>query len=281
MHFLMALVLVGIVVMGFGVPDNDLRHWTVGALSRVEAGPSPAQQAGIRLGDRIVAIDGRHFADFDAMATYIKAHPGDEVTVAVERKGRPLALTTVLANRNPNGDGVGFLGVGPEPDRIKKGPVSGTVESVKLTGKTMWLSVKGLASLFSPKGISGYLDTVTSSTKPKTTGTDTNAGKDRFVSIVGVVRIADDAAQNSVADLLGFLFAINIFIGLFNLVPLLPFDGGHVAIATYERIRSRKGKRYFADVRKMLPLTYAVVLILAFIFITSTYLDIAKPLSVK
>jgi membrane-associated protease RseP (regulator of RpoE activity) len=146
----------------------------------------------------------------------------------------------------------------------------------------MWLSVKGLASLFSPKGISGYLDTVTSSTKPKTTGTDaTGADKDRFVSLVGVVRIADDAAQNSVADLLAFLFAINIFIGLFNLVPLLPFDGGHVAIATYERIRSRKGKRYFADVRKMLPLTYAVVLILAFIFITSTYLDIAKPLSVK
>ena len=57
---------------------------------------------------------------------------------------------------------------------------------------------------------------------------------------------------------------INIFIGLFNLVPLLPFDGGHVAIATYERIREsrRGGRRYLADVAKLLPLTYAVVLVL-------------------
>ena len=81
----------------------------------------------------------------------------------------------------------------------------------------------------------------------------------------------------------GLLFAlINIFIGLFNLVPLLPFDGGHVAIAVYERIQEKRKHltgRYLADVAKLLPLTYAVVGVLGLIFVSTLYLDIRNPLS--
>jgi membrane-associated protease RseP (regulator of RpoE activity) len=69
---------------------------------------------------------------------------------------------------------------------------------------------------------------------------------------------------------------VNIFIGIFNLIPLLPFDGGHAAIATYERIRSRNGKRYYVDVMKLMPLTYMVVLMLGLLFLSSTYLDIFR-----
>jgi membrane-associated protease RseP (regulator of RpoE activity) len=78
--------------------------------------------------------------------------------------------------------------------------------------------------------------------------------------------------------LLELLFAINVFIGVFNLIPLLPFDGGHVAIAVYERVRSRDGRRYHADVAKMIPVATAVIVILGFIFISSVYLDIVRPL---
>ena len=72
---------------------------------------------------------------------------------------------------------------------------------------------------------------------------------------------------------------LNIFIGVFNLVPMLPLDGGHVAIATYERLRSRAGRRYQADVGKMMPLAAAVVIILVLIGISSMYLDIVHPLA--
>jgi membrane-associated protease RseP (regulator of RpoE activity) len=101
----------------------------------------------------------------------------------------------------------------------------------------------------------------------------------RFVSPVGIVRIAHQATQNGFGQVLFLLVLINIFVGNFNLLPLLPLDGGHIAVATYERLRSRKGRRYYADVMKLMPLTYAVVLLLAFIFMSSLFLDVRDLLS--
>jgi membrane-associated protease RseP (regulator of RpoE activity) len=73
---------------------------------------------------------------------------------------------------------------------------------------------------------------------------------------------------------------INVFVGIFNMVPLLPLDGGHVAIATYEAIRSRiSGKRHVVDVARLLPATYLVLLIIVFIGATSLYLDVVDPLA--
>jgi membrane-associated protease RseP (regulator of RpoE activity) len=68
-------------------------------------------------------------------------------------------------------------------------------------------------------------------------------------------------------------------VGVFNLVPLLPLDGGHLAIATYERLRSRHGRRYQADVGKMMPVTAAVVAVLLVLGAASIWLDIFHPLA--
>ena len=74
---------------------------------------------------------------------------------------------------------------------------------------------------------------------------------------------------------------INVFVGIFNMIPLPPFDGGHVAVATYERIRSRPGRPYRVDMAKLMPVAYAVVAVLAFILVTSLYLDIFRFPSVR
>jgi membrane-associated protease RseP (regulator of RpoE activity) len=87
-----------------------------------------------------------------------------------------------------------------------------------------------------------------------------------------------------VAGVLFLFVAINVFIGLLNLFPALPFDGGHVVIAVYEKVREwlRPAKvRYLADVTKMMPVTYTIILLLGFIFVSSIYLDIINPISVK
>jgi len=68
------------------------------------------------------------------------------------------------------------------------------------------------------------------------------------------------------------------FLGVFNMLPLLPFDGGHAAIATYERIRSRGGRVYRADIGKMVPVATAVVGLLLILFVTGLYLDITRPI---
>ena len=122
----------------------------------------------------------------------------------------------------------------------------------------------------------GTTDTVTETVERTTTVED---NPNRVVSIYGAVRLANQS--DGIADVLVFLFTINLFVGIFNLVPLLPLDGGHVAIATYERIRSRKGRPYHADISKLMPLTYAVVLLLVLVGVTSLYLDIANPLDLQ
>jgi len=274
MHFLMALVLIFVVLVGFGIPKPDSDNWTVGALTE----RSPAEDAGLELGDRIVAVDGQRYASFDDLSEQLRSNPGEQVSLEIERDGRVRAVDVELADTNPAGEDVGFLGIGPEFERVREGPVSGVVESFRTTGEVMWASVRGLGSFFSPSGLGGYVDTLTA-----TTNGDNDASVEdnpnRVVSIYGAVRLANQS--DGIADVLVFLFTINLFVGIFNLVPLLPLDGGHVAIATYERIRSRRGRPYHADISKLMPLTYAVVLLLVLVGVTSLYLDIANPLDLQ
>ncbi len=271
MHFLMAIALFFGVITVIGNPDPTASRWTIAAVTE----DSAADAAGIELGDRIVSFDGRRFDTFDAMSVYLRDNPGKDVTLTVERDGRQLTLETMLGATNDRGESVGFLGVGPEYPKVRVGPVTGAVDAVQATGETIWLSIKGLGAFFSPEGLSGYLDTLTGSDPAPEPGEI--EGEGRIISVVGAVQLASQSPD--IAGVLYFLFAINVFIGVFNLVPLLPFDGGHVAIATYERIRSRKGKRHFADVAKLMPITYAVVALLAFVFVSSLYLDIVNPIS--
>ena len=100
----------------------------------------------------------------------------------------------------------------------------------------------------------------------------------RPVGIVGVARLAVQGAQAGTGTLLGILMLFNISVGLINMIPILPLDGGHVAIATYERLRSRRGRRYHADVNKMTPFAYGFMTILLVLFACTLYLDIAHPI---
>ena len=98
-------------------------------------------------------------------------------------------------------------------------------------------------------------------------------------SIVGVVRIATEGADAGALPLITILAAVNIFIGVLNMLPMLPLDGGYVAIATYERLRTRRGKAsYHADINKLAPVVYAFMSVLLVLFACTLYLDIAHPI---
>ncbi|MBW3547320.1 MAG: RIP metalloprotease [Actinobacteria bacterium] len=275
MHFLMAIALAFTVLSVVGTPDLESERWGVGAIGE----DSAAEAAGLEVGDRVLAVDGQRFESFQDLAGFLREHPGEEVTLLVDRDGQELRLQTTLGTRTDAGEEVGFLGVAAEFPSRRLGPVAGLIDSVKLTGQTMWLSIEGLGAFFSPAGVSGYVDTLTGSAPAAAPGEI--EGENRLLSPVGAVRIASDAASTSLVAVLQFMFAINVFVGVFNLLPLLPFDGGHVAIATYERIRSRKGRRYFADVGKLMPLTYAVVALLILVGLTALYLDLVDPISLR
>ncbi len=282
MHFLMALVLGFVLLLGWGMPAGET-GWVVGEIASLEDGsPTPAQQAGLQLGDRIVAIDGQQVSTWDELTPLIREHPGDRVTLTVVRDGRELELSTTLLSRHPDtGNATGFLGIAPRYPRSQESIAGATTGSFELFGEITKESVLGLGKVFSPGGLSNYVDNLQGdTTEPGGTGGGGSGTDDegRLLSPVGAVQFGSRLADDGAAPLLTFMIAVNIFVGIFNLIPLLPFDGGHVAIATYEAIRSRRGKRYFADISKMLPITYGVVLVLGLLFIGNLYLDIARPI---
>ncbi len=133
-------------------------------------------------------------------------------------------------------------------------------------------SLSTLGRFFTPAGLSRYWHVVS---EGKSRPDDT-----RFLSPIGAARVAGQAADSGLADVFGLLAAINVFVGVFNLVPLLPLDGGHVAVATFEKVASMiRRRRVVADVRKLMPLTVAVLAVFIVLGLTSQYLDIVDPIS--
>jgi RIP metalloprotease RseP len=282
MHFLIALVLLFALFFVTGRPGDATNR--VGSLYRLSTGPSPAQTAGFRVGDRIVSVDGRKFSTLDLQSQYIRSKPGQRIVVTVERAGRtidlfptPVDLSKVTVEGVPAGptpsQPQGFIGIGYSVPTLHYGFVSSINRAGGLFVDISARTFDALGSLLSAHGVSNYGHMLTSSkAADSTTGV-------RFSSPVGIVRVANQAAKTGMSDVLTLLILINIFVGIFNLIPLLPLDGGLVAIATYEAVRSRKGRPYRADVTKLLPLTYAVVLLLVFIGGSALFLDVRDLIS--
>jgi membrane-associated protease RseP (regulator of RpoE activity) len=275
MHYIIAFVLLFALVVGVGVPSTTL---TVGEISKLEKGLSPAQRAGLLAGDRVVSVDGVRPADWPAVVRYVQKRPGKHIRFVVDRKGAQVPLTVVPAQTNPEGQHVGFVGIASQVENKRVGPARGLDQTVRGIGNGTVLTLKALGSFFAPHRLKSYADQIVGQNGQGTTATNS----DRPVSVVGATRVAGHLAEDHrFSELLLLLIGINIFVAIFNMIPLLPFDGGHVAIAVYERLRSRRGRRYHADVAKLLPLTSAVVVFLVVFGVAVIYLDIVRPISLQ
>ena len=281
MHFVMALVALWALFALVGVTTPISTVDKVVPLS----GPSPAAVGGLAPGDRIVSYDGRAAANWDAFHTYIEDHPGVPIRLAVERDSRTRDLTVTPVDRGTVRDdkGVplttpadhkGFLGIEPATHKVRDGLLGsvphavGNFWSAQVVG-----TFQGIGAIFGPRGLSSIGHQVVATPGP----TSVDQGANRPVSVVGIVQIAGQLPDGE--SKLRLFIAANVFVGILNLFPLLPFDGGHVVIAVYERIRSRRGHRYVADVAKMLPYAFAVVVLLVVVFASSLYLDVAHPIT--
>lgn len=277
MHFIQAVVLFMVLSSVIGVTNYS--EWTIGEISALDDGSNPpAQAVGLQPGETIVSVDGIETADFRDLSQYLQARPGEEVELTIRREtddaSDPLrTASAVLAERTlSDGSVVGFLGVAPEFGRDRQSPVVG----VQNFGEAFWASLTAIPRFLSPGTFTNLGSLVFQGSEDVAITSDEAAN--RPVSMVGAVRIAGQARFDWTVPI-GMLAFINIFVGIFNLMPMLPLDGGHVVIATYERLRSRKGKPYQMDVAKLLPITYAVVAVLGFVMLTTLWLDIVRPIS--
>lgn len=281
MHFLQAIVLftVAYSIVGVQVVDPD-ESFTVGAVVGAEPGdaeagvePSPAALAGIEVGDRIVSVDGVAIATWGELIDAVSPRAGDTVAIGVERDDAPVSVVdvTLIERERPDGTTSGFFGIGPEPQTVRGGPWVGAETFVRAVP----LTLEGLGQAFSPSGIFALFEALGNG--PGAVDAASEEAQ-RPISIVGAASVTAQSAEFGWARPLEILAGINIAVGIINLVPLLPLDGGHAAIATYERLRSRRGRRHQVDVAKLLPVAYATISLLAVIGVLSIYLDISQPI---
>lgn len=235
---------------------------------------SGADGAGIESGDLVLSVDGVAIGtDGDLGAAVRASDPGDTVPVEVRRDGQDVTLEATLGTNTDSAspyEGTALLGVSSYGAQEWQGMPIATAARRSVTDlfPTAWASTKGIVQVMNPVNIVEHL-----------TGANDDVAT-QPATLVGVTR-----ASGSIGDTLGLagiiylLAALNVFVGVFNMFPLLPLDGGHAAIATYERFRERRtGRRYFTDVAKLMPFTMAVVVFLLLVFMSGLYLEITRPL---
>ena len=282
-HFAVALALLFFVYVAVGRPDPT--RWVVG---QVVSG-SAAASIDVRVGDRIVSVAGIETPGFEDFGVIVRGLPGRDVAVVLERDGESSRHTMTVGERlMVDGTVAGFFGVGPDRPMETLGPVGAGVEASARFVDLVGMSVDGLVGFFTPDGLVSFLTGGEESSEGSAPGMSAGGGgsiqvadpgvdpadEDRLLSIYGAARLGSAMLDDGWTTYLWFLILINVFIGVFNLVPLLPLDGGHVAIATYERIRSVGGRRHMADAAKLIPLTWAVVTLLVAVAVVALYRDI-------
>ncbi|QCT39320.1 PDZ domain-containing protein [Arachnia propionica] len=225
---------------------------------------TPAKQAGVMVGDKVVAFNGHRVSTWDELTDLIRANRDGAATLTVERDGRTMELPTVNTIIQSVPDRLdptsrveaGFLGVSPSRELVRGGVIE--------TAGQMWnitrMSLVALASFPVRVWNVGV-------------GLATGAERDinSPISVVGASRVAGEIAvadsvpiQDRVASWLSLLGSVNLFVALLNLVPLLPLDGGHIAGALYEALRRGlarlrgKSDPGPVDTAKMLPVAYLV-----------------------
>lgn len=225
-----------------------------------------AAKSGLRAGDRIVAVDGHAIADWSDLTGSLAPNPNQQVQVTVERDGSSVVIPVTLGERvDPDtGEVTGFLGVAPAIAIESIGVFDAAGVAAGQVGTAVPLTLESFGQLFRLDTITTLLRGLTGAEIP----TD-----NRPVSPVGIVQIGAQASEFGIANFIAMLAIINVFLGTLNVIPLFPLDGGHFAIALYERLTGRK-----ANMNRLIPVAVTVIVIIGSIGLLAVALDIINPI---
>ncbi|NNE74627.1 MAG: PDZ domain-containing protein, partial [Acidimicrobiales bacterium] len=243
--------------------------------------------------DIVLSVDGIAVTTYDEIIGAVGGRFGQELTAVVSWIDGPESHP-IIVEREVEDGARGFLGVSRADVRNDVSLLAAPGEAVTEFGRTTKGAVVGLVNFFRPSSIGDFLgglfdeaeldeDVAAELTPLDEQRALSSAGtvddENRILSIYGIVDLITDSVEaDGLSALIIGMALINIFIGVFNLLPVLPFDGGHVVIATYEKIRSIiSGQRYFADATKALPLVYAVLALFLVLTVVALTLDITQP----
>ena len=306
MNLLISVLLMVVLVSGIGLPSvtptvQSVSECVVPADAPADVScegqpPAPALEAGIRPGDVLREIDGAPITRWEDVTEAVRAADDRTIEVVVERDGReiPLEATLVIdarpvldedggAVRDADGrlvtEEVGFLGVAGTPDLVPQSPTEVPAMAWDAFVRTGQIVVTLPVRLYEvAQAAFGSAE----------------RDPDGPLGVVGVSRLAGEVAyadepgfelREKVGTMISMLASLNMALFVFNLVPLLPLDGGHVAGALLEGIRRRIARLRGrpdpgpVDMSRMLPLTNAVALVFIVMTLLLLYADIVKPIT--
>lgn len=294
MNLLIGVVITYLVAVFAGIPnpyaDRTPRVGEVTCVSdQIDAktlaectGPGPAGGAGIKPDDELVSIDGMNVETFYDLRDYVFDKPGQEVAIGVLRGEEPLEFDVEIQpveriNRQ-TGEHItaGAVGITPKPveDAMKQfGPVEAVPATAKFTGEMLGATVEGIAKF--PSMIPGVVASVFGAERDM----------EGPVSVIGASRAGGKlVAQDEWAAFWMMLASLNFFLALFNLVPLPPLDGGHIAVVLYEKIRDamRRARGLQpgppVNYEKLMPLTFTIAGLLLVVGVFVMVADVVNPI---
>jgi membrane-associated protease RseP (regulator of RpoE activity) len=242
---------------------------------------SPAKQAGFQVGDKIVSFNGTAITSWDALTPLIRANTDKPATIVVERNDTPVTLhTNTILNQVVDKAGsdkivsVGFLGVSPER-KVERQDFGFALDRM---GEMTVATVQALGRF--PEKLVGVAKSIVGGERDQ----------DSPMSVVGASRVAGEVASSDLSvgekasTLVMLLASLNLFLALFNFIPLLPLDGGHMIGAIWEGIRRGFAKLLgrpdpgYVDVAKLLPIAYVAASFIVVMGVLLVIADIVNPI---
>ena len=291
MHFVLAFLLIFSLALGIGIEnDNTTQLGTISTCvaantTQLNKGTctasdqaSPAKLAGLRIGDHVTAFNGTPVSNWNQLGNAIRKAPaGSQAAITVKRGSQTLTLHATLAT--VSGRSGAYLGIAPTVVFQTANPVRAVQYAGSAFGQVLVGSAKAVAAL------PGALPKLFSKDRGSTA-----AGQ--VSSVVGAAEATGAAVaanvgwQYKVSFVLLLIASLNIFVGAFNMLPLLPLDGGHVAAILWERIRAwyaRLRKRPdpgLVDMAKLLPVSFSIFVVLMFFGVALVLADIVNPVNI-
>ena len=258
------------------VPANA-KAFASGACTATDQ-PSPAKAAGLRAGDKVVSFDGKPVSTWTALGNDIRDTPANRsVPVVVLRDGQRLTLHVTLAT--VSGRSGSYLGIEDTNVIQRYNPIRAVTYAGSTFGQTLVYAGKAIGTL--PSAVPHLFAKDRASTSAGQVTSVVGAGE-----ITGDVVAANVGWQVKVDYVLLIIASLNIFVGAFNLLPLLPLDGGHIAVVIWERIKywiyRLRGRPDpgLVDYRKLIPLSFGIFLVLVVFGTLLIAADIINPVNI-
>ena len=263
-NFLTAWIMIFAIFITNGVTQPTLNIETIGD-SINQQDSSPSQSAGLRPGDTIIQFNSQDVETWDQLVSIIEVNPGQEVSIKYLRGNSVYLTSAILETRNINGSEIGYLGVSPVIQQTDVGILDAALFTTTLEIEMTVAAVDGIFTLLSPDNIRTLLGTYSGEIVPD---------EARPLSPIGLAQAGSQIADNGYVNLFSLLAFVNVFLAVFNAIPLIPLDGGRVLLSLIEGVTGKK----ISD-KKLYPVAAVVIFVFVFIGITAFYLDITQPIN--